>query len=83
MPPSFKNTYKLLHSKGKHKQNESKTTYGVGENICNQQGLNFQNIQSAHTTQQQQKSKNPTEKWAEQKKHFPTEDIQMFNIASY
>ena len=26
--------YKLLHSKGKHKQNE-KTTYGLGENIRN------------------------------------------------
>ena len=26
-------TYKLLHSKGNHKQNE-KTTYGLGENIC-------------------------------------------------
>ena len=26
-------TYKLLHSKGNHKQNE-KTTYRMGENIC-------------------------------------------------
>ena len=26
-------TYKLLYSKGNHKQNE-KTTYGMGENIC-------------------------------------------------
>ena len=46
-------TYKLLHSKGNHKQNE-KTTYGLGKNICqwcDQQGLNFQNIQTAHTTQ--------------------------------
>ena len=46
-------TYKRLHSKGNHKQNE-KTTYGLGENICkrcNQQGLNFQTIQTAHTTQ--------------------------------
>ena len=46
-------TYKLLHSKGNHKQNE-KTTYGMGENIskqCNQQGLNFQNMQTAHTSQ--------------------------------
>ena len=36
-------TYKLLHSEGKDKQNE-KTTYGVGENIskwCNRQGLNY------------------------------------------
>ena len=44
-------TYKLLHSKGNNKQNE-KTTYRMGENICkqwDQQGLNFQNIQIAHT----------------------------------
>jgi len=37
-----KQTYKLLHSKGNHKQNE-KTTYGLRENICkwcNRQGLN-------------------------------------------
>ena len=67
-------TYKLLHSKQNHKQNESKTTYGVGENICKQQGLNFQNIQSAHTTQQQQKSKNPTKKWAELNRHFSKEN---------
>ena len=49
--------YRLLHSKGNHKQNE-KTTYRMGENICkwcDQQGLNFWNIQTAHTTQQQQK----------------------------
>ena len=46
-------TYKLLHSKGNHKQNE-KTTHRMGENICkwcDRQGLNFQNIQTAHTTQ--------------------------------
>ena len=58
----------------------------LGENIWkwwNQKGLNFQNTETAHTTQQWQNPKNPIEKWAEQKKHFPTEDIQMFNIASY
>ena len=41
------------YRKGNHKQNE-KTTYGLGENICkqcNQQGINFQNIQTAYTTQ--------------------------------
>ena len=46
-------THKLLHSKRNHKQNE-KTTLWMGENICKQcdwQGLNFQNIQIAHTTQ--------------------------------
>ena len=44
--------YKLLHSKENHNQNE-KTTYRMGENICKwcyQQGINFQNIQIAHTT---------------------------------
>ena len=47
--------YKLLHSKGNHKQNE-KTTYGLEKTICkwcecDWQGLNFQNIQTAHTIQ--------------------------------
>ena len=40
-------TYKLLHSKGNHKQNEE-TTYWLGENICkwwDWKGLNFQNMQ--------------------------------------
>ena len=53
-------TYKLLHSKENHKQYEN-LTYGLGENICklcDQQGINFQNIQTAHTTQQQQKQLN-------------------------
>ena len=48
-------TYKLLYSKGNHKQNE-KTNHRLGENICklcDQQGLNFQNVQRTHTTQQQ------------------------------
>ena len=54
-------TYMLLHSKGNHKQNE-KTTYRLGGNIykwCNRQGLNFQNIQTDHLTQQQ-KNKQPS-----------------------
>ena len=53
-------TYKLLHSKENHKQNK-KTTHRMGENICkqwDQQGLNFQNTQTAHTTQQKQKTNN-------------------------
>ena len=55
-------THKLLHSKRNHKQNE-KTTHGLGENICkwcDKQGLNFQNIQTAHTGQYQKKKKNLT-----------------------
>ena len=46
-------TYKLLHSKVNHKQNKE-TIYEMGENICKHcnQGLNFQNIEIAHKTQQ-------------------------------
>ena len=51
-------TYKLLHSKGNHKkEKKKKTTYRTVENRCkwcNWQGLHLKNIQTAHTTQQQQ-----------------------------
>ena len=60
-------TYKLLYNKGNHKQNK-KTTYRLEENTCkwcNWQGLHFENIQTAHTTQQQ-KANHPIEKWAEE-----------------
>ena len=43
---------KRLHSKGNHKQNE-RTTNGLVENMCkwcDQRRINFQNIQTAHTT---------------------------------
>ena len=44
---------RMDNNKGNYKQNE-KTTYEMGENIykwCNRQGINFQNIQTPHTTQ--------------------------------
>ena len=45
--------YKILYSKENHKEDET-TTYRLRENSCKwseQQGLDFQNIPIAHTTQ--------------------------------
>ena len=57
---------KLLQSKGNHQQNE-KTTNGLGENICkghNGQGVDFQNIQIAHSINNNNKI-TQSKKWAE------------------
>ena len=60
-------TYKLLHSKGNHWQNE-KAIYGIGTNICkwwDWQEANIQNIQRAHITQYKKTPNTPIKKWAE------------------
>ena len=56
----------LLHRKGNYKQNK-KATYRMRENICkqrSQQGIHFQNIETAHTAQYQRK-KNLIKNWTE------------------
>ena len=47
-------TYELLYREGNHQQNEKTVSTERKCKWCNQQGLNFQNIQTAHTTQQPQ-----------------------------
>ena len=77
-----------MHSERNHKQNK-KTAYEMGENTCKWcygQGIDFQNIQTAHTGQYQ-KSKQLNQKWVEDlNRHFVKEDIQMAkkkHIANY
>ena len=43
-------TYKLLHSKGNHKQNK-KTAHRLGENICKWCRISLPNLQITHATQ--------------------------------
>ena len=52
----YNQTYKCSHHKGDYTKTK-KITYRMGENICKwckQQGLTFQNVQTAHATQKQQ-----------------------------
>ena len=52
-----------MHSKGNHKQNE-KTIHRTGENICkwwDRQGINLQNIQTAHAALYKKKKNQTTQ----------------------
>ena len=70
-------TYKLLYSKGnyqkkkrKKERKENTAACGMGENSCkwcNWQGINFQNIQTTHTIQQE-KNKQPNQKMSRRPK---------------
>ena len=69
---------KILHYKVNHKQNK-KTIFRMGENICkqsNQQGINLQNIQTAHAAQFPKKQIIQSKKWAKDlNRHCSKEDI--------
>ena len=74
-------TYKLLHSKGNHKQ-DKKTTLRMGENICkvsNWQKINLQNIQGAHAPQYEKNKQPHLNREEDLNRHFPKEDIQIAN----
>jgi len=67
-------TYMLLHSKGNHKQKDNLHNGIKYFTLCNQQGLNFQNMQTAHSAQYLKNSK--MARWY---RYFSEEDMQMAN----
>ena len=66
-----------MHIKGNHIQDKN-TALRMGENICkwrNWQGINLQNIQTAHAAKY--KNKTQSKKCADLNRHFSKEDTQM------
>ena len=71
-------TYKLLHSKENHKQNE-RTTHGLGENIANDT-TSKGSISKIYKHFIQLSNRKPNQKWAEDlSRHFSKEDIKITN----
>ena len=73
-----------MHRKENHKQSK-KTTMRIEEYICklsDQQGINFQNSQRAHTDQYQ-KPNNPDQKMGDLYRYSSKEDISSVQSLSH